>query len=59
MDAVQEAWQVGTAWFEHYPMLEMVAGLAILLVIAVISNYILKRVLIRTLISWLRRFSTD
>lgn len=58
MDAVQEAWQVSAAWFEQYPLLAMVAGVVILVFVATVSNYILKRVLIRTLISWLRRFST-
>src|SRR5690554_1734508 len=59
MDVVQEAWQVSAAWFEQFPLLAMVAGVVILVFVATVSNYILKRVLIRTLISWLRRFSTD
>ncbi|HLV47625.1 MAG TPA: mechanosensitive ion channel domain-containing protein [Aliidiomarina sp.] len=59
MDAVQETWQASMAWFDQYPQLAMLVGVAVLIIVAAASNYVLKRILIRTLISWLRRFSTD
>lgn len=59
MENLHESWLANTVWFEQYPQLAMVTGIAVLVLLAFISNLVLKHLLIRTLVSWLGRFAAN
>lgn len=54
MDDVTAYWQSSTAWLEQHPQLFMAVGLFVLLLLAWLSNAVVKRMLVRGLMRALR-----
>ncbi|RUO43770.1 mechanosensitive ion channel protein MscS [Aliidiomarina taiwanensis] len=59
MQTFIDFWQQTLAWLDQYPRVEAAAGVAVLLIIAGISNNLVKRVLVRVFVSTLKRIVRD
>ena len=59
MQTIIELWQQTITWLDQYPRLEATAGIAILIIIAGISNNVVKRILVRVFVSALKRVVRD
>lgn len=59
MEIIKQFIQETSAWVEHYPVLAALVGSAILVLIALVGNFILKRVLVRAFLGLLQKVSND
>ena len=54
MDGMLELWQEFHTWLADYPRLELWFGVLVLLLVAALSNFVVKQLLIRALVSAIR-----
>lgn len=59
MQTIIDFLQQTLAWMDQYPRIEAATGIAILILVAGISNNVVKRVLVRVLVSSLKRVVRD
>lgn len=59
MDAIVAAWEGSLSWLEQYPQLALASGLMLLLLVAALSNFVLKQLLLRALFGLIRTLSHD
>lgn len=59
MDAMVAAWEGSFTWLDQYPQLALAAGLMVLLLVAALSNFVLKQLLLRALFGLIRTLSND
>ncbi|WP_113906621.1 mechanosensitive ion channel family protein [Aliidiomarina celeris] len=59
MDALVTVWENSLAWLDQYPQLALGTGLLVLLLVAGLSNFVLKQLLLRALFSLIRTLSHD
>src|SRR5690554_4093066 len=59
MDELVTVWENSLAWLDQYPQLALGTGLLVLLLVAGLSNFVLKQLLLRALFSLVRTLSHD